>query len=61
MQFIAEKSEALMAFKRFKVLTEKEVGESICCLRTDKGGEFNSQEFNELCESNGISRQLTVA
>lgn len=60
-QFIAEKSEALMAFKRFKVLTEKEVGESICCLRTDRGGEFNSQEFKQFCEDHGISRQLTAA
>ena len=61
MQFIVEKSEALVTFKKFKVLTEKEVGENICCLRTDRGGEFNSEEFNDFCELNGIRRQLTAA
>ena len=48
-------------FKKFKSLVEKESGNAICCLRTDRGGEFTSQEFNEFCSSNGISRQLTVA
>ena len=59
--FLAEKSEAFGVFKNFKVLVEKEVGESICGLRTDRGGEFTSMEFDEFCKTNGISMQLTVA
>ena len=48
-------------FKNFKVMIEKEAGESICCLRTDRGGEFTSIEFNSFCKTSGISRQLTAA
>ncbi|GKV46281.1 hypothetical protein SLEP1_g53273 [Rubroshorea leprosula] len=55
------KSEALAAFKNFKVLAENEVGRSVKVLCTDHGGEFNSKEFADFCESNGIKRQLTAA
>lgn len=54
------KSEAFLMFKRFKNMVEKEIGDYICCLRTDRGGEFTSSAFNEFCSSNGISRQLTT-
>ncbi|MCI78542.1 copia-type polyprotein, partial [Trifolium medium] len=42
-------------------MVEKETNETICCLRTDRGGEFNSNDFREFCEDNGIKRQLTAA
>lgn len=56
-----EKSEAFNMFKYFKKLVEKETGMFIKCLRTDRGWEFNSKEFNEFCKQHGIQRQLTVA
>lgn len=56
-----EKSVAFKTFKHYKNLVEKESGEFICCLRSDRGGEYNSHEFNMFCKENGISRQLTVA
>lgn len=59
--FLQEKSEAFDIFKRFKVLVEKETGSPLKVLRTDSGGEFNSQEFTIFCEENGIKRQLTAA
>ncbi|KAL1218311.1 Retrovirus-related Pol polyprotein from transposon TNT 1-94 [Cardamine amara subsp. amara] len=31
------------------------------CLRTDRGGEFNSKDFQEYCTHEGIKRQLTAA
>jgi hypothetical protein len=31
------------------------------CLRTDCGGEFTSQEFNNFCKENGIKKQVTTA
>lgn len=46
-------------FKRFKSCIEKEAGVYIKCLRTDRGGEFTSGEFNEFCAEHGIKRQLT--
>jgi transposase InsO family protein len=48
-------------FKRFKSYIEKEVGGYIKCLRTNRGGEFTSLEFNEFCIEHGIKRQLTAA
>lgn len=59
--FLVEKSEALNSFKCFKNLVEKEIGLFIKFLRTHRGGEFNSEEFNEFCKQNGIKRQLTTA
>ncbi|XP_023513203.1 uncharacterized protein LOC111777714 [Cucurbita pepo subsp. pepo] len=58
--FLAEKFEALTIFKSFKNHVEKEIGDFIRCLRTDRGGEFTSLEFNNFCKTNGISRQLTT-
>ena len=40
---------------------EKESGATIGCLRTDRGGEFTSNEFREFGENHGIKRQLTAA
>lgn len=59
--FLSEKSEAFTMFKYYKALVEKETGSSIYCLRTDRGGEFTSIEFNDLCKAHGIKRQLTAA
>ncbi|GKV39214.1 hypothetical protein SLEP1_g47020 [Rubroshorea leprosula] len=59
--FLQQKSEALMAFKSFKVFVEKEAGSQIQVLRTDCGGEYNSHEFANFCETHGIKRQLTTA
>ena len=53
--------EKLAAFKRFqlfKIKIEKEIDTSIRGLRTDRGGEFTSNEFFEFCATNGIYRQL---
>ena len=34
----------------FKKMMEKEIGGPIKCLRTNRGGEFNSTEFNDFCK-----------
>ncbi|KAJ9563755.1 hypothetical protein OSB04_008915 [Centaurea solstitialis] len=59
--FLHEKSEAFAMFKIFKACVEKEAGAHITCLRTDRGGEFTSNEFAEYCKVQGIGRQLTTA
>ena len=56
-----EKSEAFAAFQSFKSKVEKMTDYSIKCLRTDRGGEFNSRAFMTYCEQHGIQRQLTAA
>ena len=59
--FLYEKSEALAVFKKFKACVEKETETSITCLRTDRGGEFLSREFEVFCQTQGIRRQLTTS
>lgn len=59
--FLAEKSEAFAVFKIFRARVEKETNSFIKVLRTDRGGEFTSQEFTNFCDVNGIKRQLTAA
>lgn len=57
---LKEKSEAFEKFKSFKALVEKELEKGIMTLRTDRGGEFTSQEFQDFCDKNGIKRHLTA-
>jgi len=59
--FLHAKFETFNAFKHFKTYVEKDAGTHIVCLRTDRGGEFNSKEFSTFCNQHGISRQLTTA
>lgn len=61
MYLLSEKGEAFEVLKIFKNLVEKETVACICCLRTDRGGEFTSSVFNQFCEEHGIKRQLTAA
>ena len=58
--FLREKLEAFQHFKIVKNLAESESGERLKCFRTDRGGEFNSEEFNRFYDLNGIKRQLTA-
>ena len=57
---LKEKGEAFDKFRKFKAVVEKETGTVIKTLRTDRGGEFVSNEFNIFCETNGITRHLTA-
>ncbi|KAK9036844.1 hypothetical protein V6N11_021769 [Hibiscus sabdariffa] len=53
------KSEALEKFKEFKNEVQNQHGKSIKALRSDRGGEYLSQDFNELLKECGIVSQLT--
>lgn len=59
--FLSEKSETFKIFKEFKAATERKTGHKLICLRSDRGGEYNSKEFDEYCREYGIKRQLTAA
>lgn len=59
--FLSHKNGSFELFKSFKRYVEKEIGMNIRCLRSDRGGEFTSNAFNEFCEAQGIKRQLRAA
>lgn len=58
--FIQQKSEAFSCFTQFKALVEKQSGHSIKILRTDRGGEFNSNSFISFCKENGIKKEPKI-
>ena len=58
---LRSKADVFFVFKKFKAMVELQSGYSLKRLRTDRGGEFTSNEFNEFCSSLGMERQLTVA
>lgn len=58
---LKEKSEAFDAFKIFRSLVEKEIDIQVKMFRTDRGGEFCSNEFLNYFEKAGIARQFMAA
>ncbi|KAK8539407.1 hypothetical protein V6N12_043033 [Hibiscus sabdariffa] len=56
---LCTKSEALEKFKEFKNEVQNQHGKSIKALRSDRGGEYLSQDFDELLKECGIVSQLT--
>ncbi|XP_074328235.1 uncharacterized protein LOC141666139 [Apium graveolens] len=57
---LSRKDEALGAFKKFKLLVERDSEKKVKMMRTDRGGEFCSKKFIEYCDNMGISRQFTT-
>ena len=58
--FLKEKSEAFEAFKNFKSEVEKFSGCSIKTLRTDRGGEYVSNNTENFFREHGIRHELTT-
>ena len=56
--FLKEKLEAFEKFKIFKNRVENEPRVKIKSLRSNRGREFTSREFNIYYEEHGIKRQL---
>lgn len=48
--FLQDKSQAYEIFKIFQKMVEMESGWKLQCLRSDRGGEFISNEFEDYCE-----------
>lgn len=57
---LKSKYEALNAFKIFRALVEDGSNKRVRSFRIDRGGEFNSMEFNAYCDEAGIARQFTA-
>ena len=47
--FLKQKFYAFQMFKWYLVGVEKEIGKSMKCLRSNRGGEFTSNEFEIVC------------
>jgi hypothetical protein len=58
--FLREKLEAFDKFKIFKAKLENESGTRIKCLRSNRGGEFTSDSFNNYCEVHIIHRKTST-
>jgi transposase InsO family protein len=58
--FLRNKSEVFDKFKEFKALVENQTEKKIKVLRTDNGGEFCRNEFEEFCKKCGIVRKKTT-
>lgn len=55
-----KKSEVFQHFKQFKQLMETQLSRPLKVLRTDRGGEFTSCEFESFCKLGGVLHQLTA-
>ena len=58
--FLKQKSDALSHFLVYKNLVENQLNKKMKILRSDNGGEFNSKEFNNIPQSQGILHQTTI-
>ena len=58
--FPQHKSETFQKFQIFKAMVENRSDCHIKVLRTYRGGEFISKEFNVFCKEEGIQRELTA-
>ena len=58
--YLREKSESFEKFKWYLARVEKEIGKRLKCLRSDRGGEFISNKFNNFCIKRGIKRQVSA-
>lgn len=57
---IRTKDEAFENFKKFKAVVEIESGRKIKTLRSDQGGEYTNNEFNDFLETHGICCQMAL-
>ncbi|CAL9111731.1 unnamed protein product [Musa textilis] len=51
---LKHKNDAFNALKAYKAEVENQLGKKIKVLRSDRGGEYFSSEFNMFCEQHGI-------
>ena len=54
--FLKQKLDAFQMFKWYLARIEKETGKSLKCLRSNRGGEFTSRDFEEFRNEKGIKR-----
>jgi transposase InsO family protein len=55
------KSDVFSVFKKFQMMVERQSGFLIKTLMNDRGGDYNSKEFDKFCNDLGLESQLTTA
>jgi hypothetical protein len=60
LEVLKAKSDAFRRFTKIKAATEAAGNCRICGFRSDRGGEFNSGEFQQLCDATGIIHYTTA-
>ena len=55
-----QSSSSLDCFKDYRAFVEKQTGQDVKTIRSDRGGEFVSREFDNYLAEEGIARQLTI-
>ena len=58
--FLEAKILCFCCLSKVQSICEKQSGYPIKALKSDRGGEFLSNEFTGFCEKNGIRRPLTI-
>jgi hypothetical protein len=58
--FMKTKGRVFQRFQEFKALVENQTRKKIKVLRSDNGGEYTSNEFNDFCAREGIKREVIV-
>ena len=58
--YLKDKFGAFQKFKWYLARVEKETCKKLKCLRSDRGGEFFSNEFNEFYNKRGIKRHISI-
>ena len=56
--FLANKDDAIDAFRIFCKKIQNEKGYSITCIRSDHGGEFENHAFENFCNDLGIEHKF---
>ena len=59
--FLKNKSETFSKFKEFRGFVEKQSGLPIKVLRSDRGGEYKSNEFLDYCRDHRIKKKFTTS
>lgn len=57
---IHSKDEALNMFKQYKAEVKNQLDKEIKIIRSDRGGEYESNAFSDFCSSHGIIHQTTA-
>ena len=58
---LKSREEAFQKFLHFKAMVEKQSGEKLKKLRSENGGEYKSENFQNYCKNEGILQEFTAA
>lgn len=54
------KDETLGVFRKFRMAVENETGERMKIFCSDRGGEYNSRQFEDYCDETGLQHHFTA-